>query len=81
MENVLLDSTRTRVKIIDLGLGSFYSERDSLSTFCGSPDYAAPELFMRKRYSGPAVDVWAMVSISSSFAFSLNNNGRASFYT
>jgi serine/threonine protein kinase len=69
MENVLLDSTHTRLKIIDLGLGTFYAKQDALSTFCGSPDYAAPELFMRKLYSGPAVDIWAMVCCRSFLVF------------
>ena len=60
MENILLDKTCTQVKIIDLGLGTFYLGKAHLSTFCGSADYAAPELFMRKLYDGPSVDVWSI---------------------
>jgi serine/threonine protein kinase len=30
-----------------------------LSTCCGSPAYAAPELLGGGYYSGPAVDVWS----------------------
>ncbi|CAG2104316.1 unnamed protein product, partial [Medioppia subpectinata] len=30
-----------------------------LSTCCGSPAYAAPELLQGPHYSGPAVDVWS----------------------
>lgn len=33
-----------------------------LSTQCGSPAYAAPELLAHKKY-GPKVDVWSMYVI------------------
>jgi serine/threonine protein kinase len=50
---------KDRVKIIDFGLGNFFL-RGPLHTSCGSPSYAAPELFLSKQYYGPPVDVWAM---------------------
>jgi serine/threonine protein kinase len=59
LENVLLDHNQT-VKIIDLGLATFFNDAMELEEFCGSPDYAAPELYMRKKYNGYAVDIWAL---------------------
>ncbi len=46
MENILLAADGS-VKVIDLGLGNFYDQTGQrlLNTFCGSADYAAPELW------------------------------------
>ena len=42
----------------DFGFGNYYSEEQQLSTWCGSPPYAAPEVFEGKNYFGPHVDIW-----------------------
>jgi 5'-AMP-activated protein kinase catalytic alpha subunit len=61
LENILLDAFGC-IKIIDFGLGNFFDISGSAKkrSFCGSPDYAAPELWESKPYSGPEVDVWSM---------------------
>lgn len=59
-ENVLFTSGGC-VKVADFGFSTRVSNHnDSLDTFCGSPPYAAPELFRDECYLGPPVDVWAM---------------------
>ena len=42
----------------DFGFSNYYSGCEMLKTWCGSPPYAAPELFEGKEYSGPQADIW-----------------------
>lgn len=58
-ENVFLSSLGV-VKIGDLGFSTVSLPDEALSTFCGSPPYAAPELFKDDSYVGSRVDVWAL---------------------
>ncbi|KAI9193352.1 serine/threonine-protein kinase MARK1-like protein [Polychytrium aggregatum] len=58
-ENLLLDENMN-VKIADFGFSNQFSPGQRLNTWCGSPPYAAPELFQGKEYSGPEVDIWSL---------------------
>ncbi|KAJ3258919.1 Serine/threonine-protein kinase par-1 [Chytriomyces hyalinus] len=58
-ENLLLDANLD-IKIADFGFSNHFDPDGKLDTFCGSPPYAAPELFQGKRYTGPEVDVWSL---------------------
>ncbi|XP_059402976.1 serine/threonine-protein kinase SIK3 homolog [Carassius carassius] len=61
-ENLLLDHN-LNIKIADFGFSNLFSRGQLLKTWCGSPPYAAPELFEGKEYDGPKVDIWVNTSI------------------
>ncbi|XP_062906273.1 serine/threonine-protein kinase SIK2-like isoform X2 [Mobula hypostoma] len=72
-ENMLLDADMN-IKLADFGFGNFYRHGEMLSTWCGSPPYAAPEVFEGKDYEGPHLDVWSLgvvlyVLVCGSFPF------------
>lgn len=50
LENILLNFDRSLLAITDFGLSNFWKPGTKLNTFCGSPEYAAPELFNKDVY-------------------------------
>ncbi|CAH8296255.1 unnamed protein product, partial [Schistosoma turkestanicum] len=58
-ENLLFDSY-FNIKLADFGFSNLFDGSKKLDTFCGSPPYAAPELFQGRKYDGPEVDVWSL---------------------
>lgn len=58
-ENLLLDHN-LNIKLADFGFSNQFTEGNLLSTFCGSPPYAAPELFLGLKYDGTRADIWSL---------------------
>ncbi|XP_062544540.1 serine/threonine-protein kinase SIK3 homolog isoform X2 [Armigeres subalbatus] len=58
-ENVLLDN-EMNVKLADFGFSNTFCEGTPLRTWCGSPPYAAPEVFQGVEYDGPKSDIWSL---------------------
>ncbi|MCI4385755.1 hypothetical protein PGIGA_G00054330 [Pangasianodon gigas] len=58
-ENLLLDG-HMNIKIADFGFANFFQPGKPLATWCGSPPYAAPEVFEGQQYEGPQLDIWSL---------------------
>ena len=58
-ENLLLDNKK-RILISDFGLSILSKDYNSLlSTPCGTPSYAPPEMLLAKKYNGIKSDIWS----------------------
>lgn len=57
-ENLLLDS-KLSIKVSDFGLSRTYDNENLLSTPCGTPSYAPPEMLKGEEYHGLLSDVWS----------------------
>lgn len=58
-ENLLLDREHN-LKIADFGMAALQPNGKNLTTSCGSPHYAAPEIIAAKEYNGSQADVWSV---------------------
>ncbi|XP_032670221.1 serine/threonine-protein kinase S6KL isoform X2 [Odontomachus brunneus] len=56
--NILLDGEGHAV-IIDFGFAKWLQRTERTNTFCGTPEYMAPEI-LRKEYYGQEVDWWSL---------------------
>lgn len=58
-ENILLDRATMNIKLVDFGMAALQPVGKKLTTPCGSPHYAAPEVIRTKPYDGGQADVWS----------------------
>jgi len=60
-ENILIDEKNGILKIADFGLSNIFSQKNNfmLSSPCGSPCYAAPEMLSGNKYQAPQIDIWS----------------------
>lgn len=58
VNTVLLDKEQ-HIRICDFGFGKLCDDQKLLTTYCGSPFYAAPEMVTATPYNGPKVDIWS----------------------
>jgi serine/threonine protein kinase len=78
-ENILIAKFPT-IKVADFGLCGFHSTGQLMSTFCGSPAYAAPECLRRQDYDGTKSDLWSLgvvlyVMVTGCHPWDLTNYG------
>ena len=58
LENILVDMNGY-LKIIDFGLAKMLDSNDTTKTYCGTPEYLAPEVLLNKGHGKP-VDWWTL---------------------
>lgn len=58
-ENILLDRDTMTIKLVDFGMAALQPTGKKLTTPCGSPHYAAPEVIKTQSYDGGKADVWS----------------------
>nr|XP_051707824.1 MAP/microtubule affinity-regulating kinase 4 [Oryctolagus cuniculus]XP_051707825.1 MAP/microtubule affinity-regulating kinase 4 [Oryctolagus cuniculus]XP_051707826.1 MAP/microtubule affinity-regulating kinase 4 [Oryctolagus cuniculus]XP_051707827.1 MAP/microtubule affinity-regulating kinase 4 [Oryctolagus cuniculus] len=59
LENFLLDAG-LNIKLTDFGLSCRLTEGQHLESFCGTPQYCAPEEFLDEEFNGYKADVWSL---------------------
>lgn len=57
-ENILMDRFGN-IKIVDFGMAALQPANKWLTTSCGSPHYASPEVIQAKSYRGDRADIWS----------------------
>ena len=61
LENLIINPKTKELKIVDFGLSNIFSNKNYqlLSSSCGSPSYAPPEMLSGGDYKATPVDIWS----------------------
>lgn len=60
LDNILLDSSKTKLKLCDFGVCRVLKKGELINEHCGTPAYLAPEIIANVDYDGYCVDVWSL---------------------
>ncbi|KAI3384524.1 hypothetical protein SNEBB_003592 [Seison nebaliae] len=58
-ENILL-TENNNIKLCDFGFATSFQKNVPLKSWCGTPTYAAPEVFEGKDHDGTSADIWSL---------------------
>lgn len=58
LENIVIGDDEV-VKILDFGFAVKYNPHKKMKTYCGTPNYMAPELLLKIPYDPQKMEVWA----------------------
>ena len=82
LDNMLWNKQTRCVKFCDMGFAHVMTpeerETRTLTTFCGSLSYAAPEIMKKQPFNGKEVDAWSVIVTIIAFLFGLLPFHRAS---
>ena len=79
-ENLLLDNN-LRIKLCDYGWATHLKNNEQINTYCGTPDYVAPEI-LKKEFYDYKIDIWSIGVLLFEMLFNYspftanNNNER-----
>ena len=59
LENILINKNYL-IKILDFGFGMYNPDNILQTFYCGTPNYMAPEIAMKKPYVGQNADLWSL---------------------
>lgn len=60
LDNILLNSDYTEIKLCDFGVSRFAKAGERYTEQCGTPAYLAPEIIANEGYEPFWVDIWSM---------------------
>ena len=81
LDNVMIGGDG-KVTLIDFGFALMVKDKQLIDSFCGTPNYMAPEIYLRRPHDGAAADLWAITVllyklVCGEFPFKKDPNGKS----